>query len=172
MLQYSPNGHIRCTTCDSLWCAHTEAQVVDHSDSVVIWNRSATTEPLVAEMSLAIPMFPTVNLWTTVQLVLDLTFAARYEVHWNRALGEFVQIGSINRGEGRRVIREMLVEHMYGDRARPDQCEAGIHFLKAEKNWQASRFSPQRAAWDWCVYTTGMCLTCLISNLCCRHHDH
>lgn len=173
--EYNPNtGLIRChevhEDSNPVWCEHVEASVTLNADASAIWEpigiKAGTGDegdPVLAdEMKLDIPMFPTVGLWANVSLLLvPRLYVPMYTVEWSHPYGASDQfIGNITRGEGRRTIREMLVEFMWAAPDREVECRASHHGLRAQIEWQKLINSEFRTREAWSIYLTDWCTYC------------
>lgn len=148
------------------WCNHIQKAAVLRWDAQAIW---VSGQEQWDSFYLEIPMFPNDNLWASVELIKVDSKTPVYAVDWHECptnLNHATRLCYLNPGEGRNVIRQVLVEYMWADRFRVKSCKAGHHNYSAEMRWQqdtksgSSRLAPQY----WSVYTTEQCLTCRIGD--------
>lgn len=139
------------------WCIHLLDAYQKGWDSQLIWRQGQ----LPIEIILNIPVFPSEDAWTTVQLYL-VENMRRYRVEWNDKFLTF-----LNEGEGRLAIREVLTQQLL---AVPEfeklECQAGHHSFRAEMLWASikDQDTPQKWANYWSVFTTKWCLFCTKNN--------
>jgi hypothetical protein len=167
---FANNGHIYCANgCGvsgpEIWCEHLQEALVKGWDWHAIWPEDHHPAD---QFQLMIPVFPKSNQWTEVVL----TKWPRYDkiprliVEWDQGPVDATVFVCFNSpGEGRRTIRNTLVEMMWGDPARRTECHAAHHGFAAEMEWQEKMKNPNTtAAAQWAVYITGECLHCQINN--------
>lgn len=159
------SGYIECGECDfAKWCEHNEILTRERGDRRAIWTN--TSDELPESLFLEIPMFPSENFWKKVRLKLDENMP-RYAVHWRPPLhpdnAEAPLIMFLNPGEGRNVIRTVLVEYMLYSMKPDAECKAGHHGYIAQIAWENDMKTSRKTVQLWSVYTTDMCLTCLVN---------
>lgn len=162
------DGSIECCLCSSKWCRHVSVGVQLGGDSEAIWKKDPDVEyPLVVDLE--IPMFPSQGFWTTVNLerVEPQPYTLpRFQVMWvndrpDWNTKEFICF--LGPGEGRRTIRQVLIEHMLSFDI--GECKAAHHGLGAQRRWlRDMREVKTKRVQQWSVYTTYQCLECRKSN--------
>lgn len=135
------------------WCEVLEAQINFGHDSDLLFNDDSA-------FYLKVPMFPTdFNLWTEVSCVRTADDLLRINI------GDVVSTNSkflcwLHPGEGIKVIRQILLEHMLGTE-RPDSCTSNSHGMREMQLWQqhmqASHFQMMEY---WCLKEYKMCHAC------------
>lgn len=164
----SNSGRVECVLCQTNWCDHMHKMIGSSADSDMIWVKDPAADYL-EFIYLEIPMFPSINLWTMVNLTLNKDAPIpMYRVEWpfltctEGRIGHSLRfICNITQGEGRKIIRTCLIEYMYGDPGRKKECASHAHGPYEEKVWQQHQKTLDHFSEDWCVYTTDACLTCL-----------
>jgi hypothetical protein len=148
--------HITCLECDQVWCAHLANITRENLDTEFIWGEE--NAELVLRQSIQVPIVPTMSMWAEVTLTLNDRLKA-YMVEFDS-----VFIGFIHRGEGRGVLRSMMIDWFRGTDFAAKECIQIGHSYKAQMVWQRDmqpnanegrKFSQQ-----WSVFTTGRCLVC------------
>lgn len=166
------DGHIVClehfADTTVTWCSHLEHAMRNRGDSGGIFGKTDLT----IAFDLMIPMFPSADLWTQVELQVTNPIGdqKRWRVMWfdcptipNNQDGSAkpgMYVCTLNPGEGRNVIREALVEVMYGDSKRTVFCKSAHHGFDAQDEWLTFIRNGKGIIQDWSVYTTGWCLWC------------
>lgn len=161
-------GHIKCLHPEHqhplVWCQHLADACRTRTDCAAIWFFPGWEITELAERELSIPIFPTMDLWTAVNLVPHERFR-RYAVYWTHGhatndLPEFVT--NVSPGEGRQVIRMSLIEYMIGKiDVKTTECKAGHHGVQAQSIWEVHMRQDNTAVPEfWSVFTTDMCVDC------------
>lgn len=176
---YNPNsGLITCRHVhdepNQVWCEHMGPCVQAGADADAIWEPTGTVGTPDGEgvpvfedqMRLDIPMFPTVGLWASVTLTLiPRPTMPMYSVEWDHPNGrDGLLIGHITRGEGRKVIRELMVEFMWAAPDREVECQAAHHGLAAQIEWSKCINDERRTREAWSVYIHDWCTYCRVNR--------
>jgi hypothetical protein len=169
------NGHLLCNVCDAdkLWCQHQEDMIKDlTSDQLIIWQKPENAE-YPGLVYLMVPIFPSSNMWTRVDLRLHVTPTfVSYKVWWGDCptapvddtfgVPEYVYLTTLTPGEGRVILRQLMLEYMWCDKDRRKECVSSSHGYHEETLWREHHKGGHSLfyAEDWSVYTTGMCIYC------------
>lgn len=160
-----PNGHLACDNCEGKpWCEHIETLVRENADAEILWQDEG--EPYDA-LELEIPVFPTANLWGRVVLEKSQRISLAYRASFFIRPGitaDGVFLGHIHGGEGRYVLRSMLLDYFQGAiDPRTLKCNAGVHTFKQEMKWQSDMKDPNTAIMQyWSVWVNKTCIGCAI----------
>lgn len=154
LLKLLDDGSIRCLVCELNWCPHTEGSVTNRLDSEIIWDFvNWARKSLLVE----IPVFPSEGFWESVDLRPDKGTIKRMHIQWP-ATGEW--LGFLNPGEGRGIIRELMIDFVRSKVSPNTICPAGHHSVEAEAVWQADQKTNRRHIQMWSLFKTGWCLYC------------
>lgn len=149
-------GRFLCMLCNTNWCEHIEIEIKTGEDQKFIWYREENCERR-SGILLEIPMFPTVEQWTTVDLSINENAPMpMYTVKWHDNF-----ICNVTQGEGRQVIRICLIEYMYSQPDRQMTCSDSSHAFAEQMRWEKDQKSLQKFAQDWTVFVTRKCISCL-----------
>jgi hypothetical protein len=166
ILTVDGNGYILCNSDQTYWCSHIEQAVRNAQDTPYLASllevERGHTPPL--EHMMAVPMFPTHNLWDDVVLEprpLGNSGAWAWAVMQYTPQGDREFRGFISEGEGRLVVRSMLFDHFAQQDMSTLECNSGTHGLVQERAWQnAMKDAGARTASLYCVSRTQKCLAC------------
>lgn len=156
------DGYLKCSECGLEswnWCPHIEDSVRAHADAESIWNIQDEQLPHFIE----VPMYPSAMLWAPVELrKSDLIPTALRIVFYEEAPKLPIDLGFINPGDGRLVMRSMLIEYFESQimRGRPFACESSSHGYKQEMKWQDNCRTNLRIFEYWSIYRNKVCLAC------------
>lgn len=169
-------GQLKCTECvgSPIWCLHVRGLVRDGKDLSNFWPTNDLVAPEYnVNCKVYVPVFPDANHWTYVELVAysGPGGAARYQILWedyplkyvdeNGTISPSPVVGFLNRGEGRQVIRSILIEYMWGDPRRSYECKAAHHGYAQQKAFEANiAQTPEYYYEAWSIYMTNQCLVC------------
>lgn len=154
--------HIVCDDCasptgdDVLWCMHIELLTIENGDADWIWSWAPTFEVM-------IPMFPTSGLWVRASLRLVEKYDACVVSIETDESTEHIRMGFLHEGEGRNVIRQMILDWFDGQfGASTDlKCMSASHKLSSEVVWgDAMRDANKRILNFWSVWDTHTCVYC------------
>lgn len=161
------NGHLVCSrfhpdTDDTphFWCAGIEKFIKTGRDMLMIWDK--TPESMHPDTQyLQVPVFPTYNIWTRVTLTLDTRYE-RYQITWAKSddLLDSEVLGYLNPGEGRSVVRSLLIQKMETEHELPKTCGAYAHNFNEEMQFRKRIQGPYAPAEHWMIWTTGRCIAC------------
>jgi hypothetical protein len=165
-------GHIKCLHPEHnfpapLWCQHLADACRTGSDQAAIWKYPDWDLTELSVRELDIPIFPTMNLWTAVDLVPHEKFR-RYKVMWTHGTAtqdKPVLVLQISPGEGRQAIRMSMIEYMISKiDFHTTQCTSGSHGVLAQIKWEAAMREDKTAIPQfWSVFTSNMCIACQIA---------
>lgn len=164
------DGTVMCGAHDQLtdWCEHLADNMISNGDQAIIWDIMEGQEKP-EKWDLQIPVFPTNDLFETVTLNKLVSYnTLRWIVEWDiDPLSPSVTLGLLNRGEGRNVVRRLMVEYMWSatDNQAP-QCKASTHSLPQENLYirETHPSSKHRAMNVWSVWREGMCIPCMVQT--------
>lgn len=157
---------LRCEDCEQVWCEHIEKFILEGQDAEIMWNvielKFEREEDLdiVEPYEMPVPIIATKNLWAECRVSPDGKMEDTF------LIGIMVKdepqfVGYLHKGEGRAVIRGMLLEFFRGSYFDDMTCENPFHNFQAEVAWQTAKKSPVDSVVEqWSVWTTGKCLTC------------
>lgn len=157
---YSDREVLRCSRCtppgSEPWCEHLAKVVTDNKDG---------EEGMVYDLSnVLIPMFPTHGLFTLASLDPNEKAGGRkiFVNQPNEPQPQF--IGFLMPGEGRKVIRAMLIDWAIPNyNPATTQCNSRIHSAPAERYLQRCLEAQKGSlgyAQKWCIITEKLCLMC------------
>lgn len=152
-------GFLDCVVCRDFWCDHIQSLVTSNADSQAIWNPDlggALPTQLVE-----IPVVPSAALWTTATLTLMSKLGA-YKVTFEE--GAFEQfLGFIHPGEGRLILRSMMIEWFYGHVDSSElRCPMSSHSFPSQLRWDKDMMQRRTAfAQLFSVWSNQKCLGCL-----------
>lgn len=149
-------GLVECLEDGRVWCEHVQEATTTNKDAVFVWGEE--NEELRPTQKVYVPIVPTANLWA----VCDLELNEKVHAYSVTFMSQF--IGFIHRGEGRGVLRSMLVDWFLGfaGHDKTKSCPNPNHTFAAQKMWErdfklgGGRVFAQR----WSVMTTDKCLGC------------
>lgn len=145
-----------CTQHDLEWCKHLEEILSYRSDSQEIFSPDHES---VEQWVCVVPIFPTHGLFHSVKLkwipfpvpALDIT-----------DIDDDKSYGILAEGDGRAVIREMLIFDLMADRRDNILCKSKSHKFAHEmllaKHLEDKKW---RLIEKWCILKTGKCHSCL-----------
>ena len=117
-----------------------------------------------AMLGLQIPIFPTKSLWARGELLYVGKFDA-YKVGIDTDEStQSVHIGFLHRGEGRNVIRQMILDWFDGQfgASTTVKCRSASHKPLQELQWtQAMKDDNKRIQNLWSVWDTHSCIACI-----------
>ena len=154
-------GSIRCQMCDDTpdWCMHIEMLTIENGDAESLWKYGEDE----AMFSVQVPMFPTNGLWARAELMYVGKFDA-YKVGIDaEEFTENIRIGFLHRGEGRNVIRQMILDWFDGQfgMSKTIKCMSASHKVSSEIAWvDAMRDDNKRILNYWSVWDTHSCIYC------------
>jgi hypothetical protein len=155
------NGHLLCELCSTYWCLHVEDYVKTGDDADFIWSDYPNPQQL------EVPIIPTSNLWATVLLTKpENAKATMYRVEYFQTIaGDPEFIGFIHPGEGRAVMRSVLLDWFTGTKAFPSMdCTSRGHGFTQITRLQKDMKNPgMKIAQQWSIWATGKCLGCTFS---------
>lgn len=172
-------SNIVCNMCASNppWCEHVEDLVKNSLDTHFIWASGPKAWWEKRLSIIAIPIFPTSNMWQRVEMervdidswpensepvepkfaMLNLFF---HEIDPMKR-GDFV--GTISPGEGRKVIRALLFEKMLADpEVRTAECECSMHNTAAQHLYEKHCRDGLKMLEQWSIWKSGVCNYCSI----------
>lgn len=160
---WTDDGNIRCQSCPEspTWCMHIEMLTTENGDAEPIW---LGEEEL--NFDLQIPLFPTSGLWVKARLVYVGKLNA-YKVGIDTEEStENLRMGYLHQGEGRGVIRNMILDWfdgVFGDNTNL-KCMSASHKPLQEMAWvEAMRDKNKRIKNLWSVWDTHSCIACTVS---------
>lgn len=159
---WTDDGNIVCQACPSTpnWCMHIELLTIENGDANPIWEMGELL------WSIQIPLFPTANLWTRASLKY-VTKVDAYAVGISTdEATENIQMGYLHRGEGRNVIRQMILDWFDGQFGRSTTltCMSSSHKPFQELQWQEAMKDDNRRIKNlWSVWDTHSCIACSVS---------
>lgn len=153
---------LKCLDHADSWCDHLEAAITEGADSVEIFSEEHSE---IAAFVCVVPIFPTYNIFDSVVLTW-IPFAVP-ALQVSRIESDPItesDFGILAEGDGRRVIREMLLNDFIAkvnNADLPIVCKSKSHKFAEEmqlaKNVQSDRMTLIER---WCVAKIGKCLTC------------
>lgn len=160
------NGDVHCNQCtDEVWCVHVKRDFVNHADSALIWHKANNGEYLTS-LVLLVPMFPeSGNIWVEVDLRFrDSSALLSVPIYsaWisNPTISQSTCIGYITPGEGRAVIRNLIIEFMRAS-GNPGECKSPAHNYAAQMQWERDKRTSRAHAQIFSVWWFGKCLSCV-----------
>lgn len=143
-----------CMMCEksARFCSHIKHWFNQNIDLDFMWEA--------LPIRIEIPISSDYDQWAQVEIFASeptISISGKALVCW-----ETIDITVISRGEGRKVIRDALINHMYGDYKASKECKSTGHTPGDQKIWENAMevFGTLRVAQLWSVYTTGLCLPC------------
>ena len=158
---WTDDGNIRCQSCPEspTWCMHVEMLTIENGDAEPIWEMGENE----AMFGLQIPMFPTKDLWARAELVyVGKVDAYTVGIDTDEST-ENIRMGFLHRGEGRNVIRQMILDWFDGQFGASTnlQCMSASHKVSSEIAWiDAMRDDNKRILNYWSVWDTHSCIYC------------
>lgn len=151
-----------------MWCEHIEKWVRDMDDAPFIW--MGFSDKSLASADVAVPIVPTADVWELASLRRLDPRKDSVEV-WikddgaNTVVDKDIFIGFLNPGEGRFVLREMLLDWFIGTiqaQIEKQKCSAPGHGYTQTVRWNADMQEGGGVALvqQWTVWSTGRCLGC------------
>lgn len=167
------DGHLACSAHQGkTWCHEMEQCIKENDDALLIWPQNV--EPA-SGMTLAVPIIPSKDQWADCILELKenvraykIWFKAAH-IHGFASLEELMFIGFLHRGEGRAVVRSILLDYLrmqweVGVKAGSKHllCANKLHSFKAQMAYEQNIVGHQSALVEtWSILNTGNCLTCV-----------
>ena len=162
---FEDSGVLKCTITAhqkqgvGQWCSHIKTAVQGGMDSDWIFTPG----------HLIVPMFPTYDLFSEVRIEETIIAGGRKLLVPVQTGGNFTAdldfVGFISPGEGRRVVRTMLIDWARNNYRAPGdkeglQCRSKMHGMEAERALKQDISTSYQAAVMWSVVTDGLCLHC------------
>lgn len=157
-----PSGFVECKACGQYWCSHVEALVNAHGDAVDIWRPDEIRE----EITVQVPVMPSQAMWLGCFLTYEPNLGAYKVMIPDLSAGgpgiETAFLGFIYYGEGRMILRSMILDWFKGDIARMSlECPQTSHSVKSQARWQHDMKSDGIAfAQHWSIWAYNKCLGC------------
>ncbi len=155
------NGHLLCENCGTYWCLHVEQVVKDGEDADPIWDAYPNTQRI------EVPIIPTSNLWAPVLLMQPTDAKAKmYKLDYQFDLTTWSNMGFIHPGEGRSILRSMILEWFTGTQADDaKECESAGHGYHQTLKYEADMKHPAlKIAQQWSIWATGRCIGCTFQS--------
>lgn len=152
------NGHLLCEYHNTYWCIDIEDFVKSGADAELVWMNYPD------ETMIEVPIIPTSNLWASVWLRKpDAAPVQMYRVGFQQEDNvETVFMGFLHVGEGRSVMRNMILDWFSGTQDIENLvCQSRGHGYKENKRWEHDKKYPALyMAQLWSVWRTRNCLSC------------
>lgn len=116
MVTPRPTGTLACSRCTPNWCEHIQRVVTDGLDATSVWDHVISNPTL---PNVTVPILPSKNLWLTVQLLrpenpVGSITSAKVKISHPKPIPRRPEseevLGFIAEGEGRNVLRQMLLD--------------------------------------------------------------
>lgn len=169
IMEETPEGFVKCLSCDAIWCTHVEKSLRLNLDAPTLWERDDADFPdqnndVPSRFIAKIPLYPSRNLYATISFStcgIEDTRKLFFEDFPTNALPP---LGYAHKGEGRVVVRTLIVDWFQGVVDPSNlQCAGASHNFATEMRWQQDVTSKNLGlvfAQYWSVFTTRMCLDC------------
>lgn len=162
MVNPRPTGALVCSKCQPSWCRHIQ-YVVEHGlDDRSVWDHGFSLDPCLPNVS--IPVMPSFSLWMSVKLtrVGDSTAVLKVYIHHPRPTEAEKLLGFIGEGEGRNILRQMVIEwfepRLHGD---PVACGNILHSVGRDvRQSEVVQDEAGKFANAWTLYHFGECIVC------------
>lgn len=151
-----------CIVCEKSkrHCSHIQQEFKKNTDLDFMWEEDPALQ---FPISVEIPISSDYDQWAEVEIFSakeTIGLPGKALIRW-----EQIDLTVIGRGEGRRVIRDALVNHMLGDYKGTKECKSTGHTPRDQIEWLRDTgvdpsYPTRRVAQLWSVYTTGLCLGC------------
>jgi hypothetical protein len=158
---WTDDGNIECQACPDtpVWCMHIERLTIENGDAEFMWQNFGEE----SAFGLQIPMFPTKSLWTRAELRYVSKVNAYIVFIQTEEGTEHVQMGYLHQGEGRNVIRQMILDWFDGryGMSTTIKCVSASHKVSSEMAWvDAMKDDNKRILNFWSVWDTHTCVYC------------
>lgn len=167
-------GHLTCESHDNLWCEHIESVIKNDVDAASIESLSMQSMHLDSEyIPVSVPLIPTYGIFAKV-IVMPLVrpeYAAKVYLQSppqteseHVVTGDDCLIGMITEGEGRRVIRSLVVTAFWPvmqQKLRP--CMSTLHnYERAAEHslYPGDKSDRERLAMAWTTHWYSKCYPC------------
>lgn len=159
-----PNGHIHCETCGNLnvpWCEHCEKLVRANGDAEAVWLEN---RPSIHHIE--VPMFPNLNMWRRTELVfVPRLDAYKMTIATPNMTEPYTVLGFLHEGEGRMVMRSMILDWFVAFAPSDLMCRASSHKFRQEMKWQDDMKDHNKAIVQrWSVWSNGVCTGCTMAD--------
>lgn len=156
------SGALECRECqDSIWCAHIEEVIKSNLDAETISD---------LDEQIKVPIFPTAAMWANCLLdyIQKLESFKVYFIPEHVRVDDIAKrnydgfIGFLGKGEGRGVIRSMILDWFKGTVDTEGMlCPMSSHGFAAQVRWERDMQDPTKAfIQQWAVWSTSKCLGC------------
>jgi hypothetical protein len=153
-------GRLFCRYCSSLSCEHIGTLINDHADAPLLFVPDAEIEGQTVE----VPLVAKHDLYASVKFdkVTPEPFSAFVSLLISPEVGGWTNLGFINEGEGRAVLRGMIYDWFRGCADKDGlRCKISAHSMVDQMNLEKDLKTVTYAfAQQWSLFTTGMCLNC------------
>jgi hypothetical protein len=155
------------------WCQHIQIAVLDGDDAEIIWDPA---DDVGLPDFIMVPVVPSRKQWARVDFGDGLHESEAVKCYLRPETVEIdVQpeeldfLGFLNRGEGRGVLRQMIIDNLQLLVAQKKPiCNSTRHGYKAELLWgedmKRTWTEVEKIAQYWSVINTQQCLTCSTSH--------
>lgn len=152
-------GFFECLDCGTYWCAHIEAYLQTREDWTSLWGTFPPGH--YQALTVQVPIVPTEMLWAECQLTYKEKLDA-YSMTHEDGDGFEQFIGFVHRGEGRIVLRSMMIDWFKSIvNIEALTCTQVSHGFAAQTRWNQNMRDQGRAfAERWSVWANKKCLYC------------
>lgn len=167
----SRNGHLECRDCGigTHWCEHIEWYVQEGLDQKDIWDETEDGTLSLTGVRLMVPIIPRLSQWADVgfgaehhgNYKMELLLDSKVDIKTGEVPSEF--LGFFSPGEGRMVLRSMVLTWFAPRDVEIKECQATTHDFQAQMSWERDHKKGrerERLAQHWSVFTKGFCLRC------------
>jgi hypothetical protein len=167
LVQELPNGFLQCENDGTdVWCSHIESVITNNLDSISMWERKGAFVDAdgkeFASIIVQVPLAPTKKIWLEAELQSCDMPQTRWLVLPEFEAVELPPLGFVHEGEGRGVLRSMILDWFNGVSDPDATCSNKGHGWDAQMVWEADLLHSglDRFAQLWSVFTANECLTC------------
>lgn len=153
----STAGILHCGKCDDQWCKHIEFVITEGKDAEEVWDGLTA----LSQRPLLVPVFPSYGLMHSIRLV-EPEFVLPYPAYKVKELNGTKSYGMVTEGDGRSVIRMMLISDLLANN-NIDECNKKSHSFKQELVFKKNMAdSTGRLAECWSLLHLGGCVSCVV----------
>lgn len=176
VMEDAKSGFLRCGECGDTadWCRHMEGSVRQREDAQSMWEifdkeLCSDLQEHFPHHTIFVPISPTNKLWAEVEVFRSAMIPsamAMLLMGSGTKAGVVADLGYLNRGDGRNVIRSIIVDWFQGKVEGSLVCQAGAHGFSQEMQWQKNVKSPHMNLFEnWSIYFNEQCLSCFQRNM-------
>jgi hypothetical protein len=151
-----------------------EASVKQREDAATIWEifdkeLSSDLQGHFPHHTLFIPISPTNKLWAEVEVFRSAMIPSAMAMLLMGSgikSGVIADLGYLNRGDGRNVIRSIITDWFQGKVDGKLICQSAAHNFSHEMQWQKNVESAHMKLFEnWSIYFNEQCLSCFQRNM-------